>query len=343
MAKKPSISVIVPIHNAAGYLHKSLDSLVAQTFTDIEVLCIDDGSTDNSLAILQEYAGRDANFKLFTQAERNIGYTRNVGLRNARGKYVMWCDPDDWYEPTMCEEMFSAIEREGVDLVECGTNVINEANDSARYEKMSKYVSTKQLGRCILTNDIKKNISGVLWNKIFKRELLEEYSILAPDDSIGAEDTAMVMQYLLVAGSYYGLDRVLYNYLLRGVSATGLAQSDYLALYFRKTVSAYRCAVEFAIKHNLLGRDNFILGGLSYYASELAVHDKYSEYFETYRAEVLCQLADDLLDDREILLSIKQLKFKRAHQLGLQWVQFRENKGRLQRHMLGKVKATHGK
>ncbi|GAB7140739.1 hypothetical protein RsTz2092_06910 [Deferribacterales bacterium RsTz2092] len=331
------------MYNVEPYLRKCLDSLLAQTFTNIEVLCVNDGSTDNSLAILQEYASKDERIRVFNHANQGVGYTRNVGLKNARGKYIMWCDPDDWYEPTMCEEMFSAIEREGVDLVECGTNVINEANDSARYEKMSKHVSTKQLGKCILTNDIKKNISGVLWNKIFKRELLERYSILAPVGSVGAEDTAIVWEYLLVSSLYYGLDKVLYNCLVRTDSITGKASDDTIGKYFDNTLLAYRAVVQFAQEYKLLDKVGFVLEFLRNYACQLSADYKYCDFFERLRKDVLNGVDESLLDDRGILFAIKHSQFGQAKQIGDLWMQFSKNRQVLASFVHSKIRSNYGK
>lgn len=91
----PVISIIVPIYNAEKYLRECLDSIMGQTFSDIEVLCVDDGSTDSSPEILHEYAKKDSRFKVLIRRDFGPGTVRNVGLCHASGEYVMFCNSDD--------------------------------------------------------------------------------------------------------------------------------------------------------------------------------------------------------------------------------------------------------
>ncbi|GAB7140738.1 glycosyltransferase [Deferribacterales bacterium RsTz2092] len=343
MANNPAISIIIPTYNVELYLRKCLDSLLVQTFTGIEVLCVNDGSTDNSLAILQEYASKDERIRVFTHENQGVGYTRNVGLKNARGEYIMWCDPDDWYEPTMCEEMFSAIEREGVDLVTCDVNMLNSTGSSDFYGEKSSYLRLKLQGLHVLDETTRKNINASLVNKIFKRELLERYSILAPVGSVGAEDTAMVWQYLMVASSYYGLDRVLYNCLVRTDSITGNASDDMLEKYFYNTLLAYKTAVQFSQKYNLLNRDSFILASLKDYAYQQGAHSRYMDFFKLIKADILDVMDTGLLDENGILFAIKSCQFEQAKQLADLWAQFIRDRRILSERIKNKVKATHGK
>ena len=103
------ISVIIPVYNAEKYIAGCLDALCAQTFGDIEVLCVDDGSTDGSGSILAEYAGKDPRIRVFPQANSGPAAARNLGLKNAGGRYVMFCDADDSYRPDCCERMLRAM------------------------------------------------------------------------------------------------------------------------------------------------------------------------------------------------------------------------------------------
>lgn len=103
------ISVIIPVYNAEKYIAGCLDALCAQTFGDIEVLCVDDGSTDGSGSILAEYAGKDPRIRVLPQANSGPAAARNLGLKNAGGRYVMFCDADDSYRPDCCERMLRAM------------------------------------------------------------------------------------------------------------------------------------------------------------------------------------------------------------------------------------------
>ena len=114
----PKISVIVPVYNVEKYLAECLDSIINQTLKDIEIICLNDGSTDNSLAILKEYASKDSRIILIDKQNDGLGYTRKIGLDNATGKYILFCDSDDYYaELTAFEELYNYIEKVKVDVV----------------------------------------------------------------------------------------------------------------------------------------------------------------------------------------------------------------------------------
>ena len=93
---KPTVSIIIPIYNKEKYLNNCISSIKNQSLKDIEVICVDDGSTDNSLSTLKSYTSDDSRFKIIKQENRGPGLARNVGLENATGEYVLFLDADDW-------------------------------------------------------------------------------------------------------------------------------------------------------------------------------------------------------------------------------------------------------
>ena len=101
-----AISVIIPVYNVEKYLGRCLDSVVNQTFTDIEIICINDGSSDNSLEILKRYAQRDRRIKIFTQENSGLSASRNVGMKYASGDYIYFIDSDDYLVKTAFEELY---------------------------------------------------------------------------------------------------------------------------------------------------------------------------------------------------------------------------------------------
>ena len=131
----PEISIIIPNYNTEQYLPRCLNSLIGQTFKDIEIILIDDGSTDNSVKIMKEYAKQDNRIKVIEQPNSGPARARNQGLENATGKYLMFCDSDDWYEPNMCEIMYYTIENKKTDVVCCHTLLSCEKNLPAEEKK----------------------------------------------------------------------------------------------------------------------------------------------------------------------------------------------------------------
>ena len=115
----PKISVIVPVYKAEKYIRRCVDSILAQTFTDFELLLVDDGSPDNSGAICDEYAARDSRVKVFHKENGGVSSARQMGLDNSLGEYVIHADPDDWVEPDMLQELYSEAQQSGADMVIC--------------------------------------------------------------------------------------------------------------------------------------------------------------------------------------------------------------------------------
>ena len=213
------ISIIIPVYNSEKYLSKCLETLANQTFRDIEIICINDGSKDKSLEILNQFAERDSRFKVFTQKNSGPAAARNQGLQNATGKYLMFCDSDDWYEPNMCEIMYKTITEQNVDVAVCGCNVFDEDNNGRPQEELA-YYQNKYKGFQNITFDIVKNTNVLLWNKIFKNDLIKNYSIKFPS-GYECDDNCFYWQYMSVAQTAYYVSDKLYNYLRRENSILG--------------------------------------------------------------------------------------------------------------------------
>lgn len=101
----PEISIIIPVYNPGKFINKCLNSIIHQTFKNIEILCIDDGSTDNSLNILKEFQKNDKRIRIFSQENLGAAASRNLGIENSKGNYILFVDADDWIEEDMCEKL----------------------------------------------------------------------------------------------------------------------------------------------------------------------------------------------------------------------------------------------
>ena len=112
----PAVSIIIPVYNTEKYLREALDTVLAQTMTDIEVLCVDDGSTDSSLEILHEYAEQDPRVTVYTQDHQFAGAARNLGIQHAAGKYLLFLDSDDIFDPQMVEKSYARAEETNADI-----------------------------------------------------------------------------------------------------------------------------------------------------------------------------------------------------------------------------------
>ena len=168
----PKISVIVPVYNVEQYLPKCLDSIINQTFKDIEIICINDGSTDNSGKILEQYAQKDDRIKVLTQENQGQAVARNKGLDIAKGEYIYFVDSDDFIHPQTLEIMYSVAEKTKCPIV--ATENINQL--SKNHEIVKKY-QIKSIKYELHYNPLKhllNNVwsSSVIWNKIYKHDIL---------------------------------------------------------------------------------------------------------------------------------------------------------------------------
>ncbi len=171
----PKISVIVPVYNVEKYLSECLDSIVNQTLKNIEIICLNDGSTDNSLSILQKYASKDKRIKIIDKENEGLGYTRKVGLDIAKGKYVLFCDSDDYYaELTAFEELYNYIEKMKVDVVIFESIRFDKNKGFCIEERDLFNAPQKKIFSYLDMNDI-LFFRAYAWRKIYSKEFLDSY------------------------------------------------------------------------------------------------------------------------------------------------------------------------
>ncbi|MGG4489227.1 glycosyltransferase [Metabacillus idriensis] len=224
---KPKISIIVPIYNVEKYLSRCLDSILFQTFKDFEIIAINDGSTDSSGRILDEYAKKHNEIVVIHKKNNGVSSARNDGLQKAKGTYIGFVDPDDWIDKRMYESLYLTAEQEQADIVMCsyirefGTHSkeknFNEV-DKSKY--MDGEIKTKILRRLI--GPIEKEVSnpeyldawGTVWSKLYKSELIIQNKLEFVDlKEIGSnEDTLFNIQAFYHANSFVFLNQPLYHY-----------------------------------------------------------------------------------------------------------------------------------
>ena len=217
MMRKPKISVIVPIYNVEPYIDECMRSLVTQTLHDIEIVCVDDCGTDKSMDIVRKYADTDNRIKIIKNKQNSgIATTRNGGLDNSDAEYIMFCDPDDWFDVDMCKKMYDTITRDKTDIVMCGANIFYES-DVSHKKSDNGYLRVKHSGVFDVTEYLTYTTPGVLWNKIFKRSIISEHGIRFPD-GLKYEDVCFFNMYMLWAKKMSFITDKLYNYRRRAGS-----------------------------------------------------------------------------------------------------------------------------
>ncbi len=208
---KPSVSIIVPVYNVRQYLPKCLDSLVNQTLKNIEIICVDDGSTDGSGDILAEYASKDGRIRVITKKNGGLSSARNAGIAVARADYLGFVDSDDWVEADTFESAFFAMNN--VDLVCFGTNLVGDMTVCDHRSDL-EYYRIKYAGLRELNDEMRLNIDASVWNKLFSAELVRKYGLEFPVGKL-YEDFSFYWRYILLCRTAYFIPEPKYNYLRR--------------------------------------------------------------------------------------------------------------------------------
>ena len=215
----PTISVIVPVYNTKRYLPKCLDSIASQTFTDFEVLMIDDGSTDGSGEICEQYSRNDSRFITIHQSNQGVSVSRNNGLQRARGKYISFVDSDDYIHPQMLELLYKAIRQGDYDLaVACYQSVM--VNEKIAPQQIIspcfKNISIHDAIIRLFGTAGEDMLYGSCCNKLYKKRLLGGISFSNIEMS---EDLFFNMRVFCKASKAVGVEQVLYYYVQHGASA----------------------------------------------------------------------------------------------------------------------------
>lgn len=180
--KECQISVIIPVYNAEKHLAECLDSVLGQSLRELEILCIDDGSVDESLAILERYAEKDDRVRVFRQRNRYAGVARNRGLEHARGEYIAFLDADDVFLPGSLELLYHRAKKYKLDLIKAGFEYENVRSgkrwrtDYSRLSGMS-WLQRRQVLRLACAPERLLNVPDVPWNGLYRRQFLEEWGI----------------------------------------------------------------------------------------------------------------------------------------------------------------------
>lgn len=207
---KYKVSIVVPVYNGEKPIERCLNSLLKQTLKEIEIICVNDGSTDKTLKVLKKYAADYSNIKVVSQKNGGLSSARNTGIKNASSSYIMFCDGDDVFMPSMCERMVKAMDDERVDVVACGTKVKYKAHSEIAGSDV-QYYRIKFIGRHYVNETITSKTDVSVCDKIFRKDLLEKYNICFPE-GLNNEDYYFYNAYMSVARTIYFINKKMYSY-----------------------------------------------------------------------------------------------------------------------------------
>ena len=234
----PKISVIVPVYNTEKYLHRCIDSILSQSFTDFELLLIDDGSKDGSGAICDEYAAKDNRVRVFHKENGGVSSARNLGLDNANGEWVSFVDADD-YIP--CDSL-KALYNNSEDLI-IGQFQYHNSDVLFGLPCSKPHVEQRDFGKFFSLN-IDNTLFRVPWCKLFKKKIIDKQNIRFDCSLVFGEDTIFVNSYLLYCNSIRVCKEYCYNYYCIG--------DDYIEKYIKYPDSIYYYYEKLKISYNRL-------------------------------------------------------------------------------------------
>ncbi len=251
--KNVKVSVIIPVYNAEKYLEKCLDSVTRQTLSEMEIICVDDGSADSSLEILERYAASDPRILIKRQQNLFAGAARNNGMDTAKGKYLVFWDSDDYFEKNALETLYKKCEKEQADICLCGAFTVDGETGKRAVDEtfLKRRFLPKGSVFSIKTNPeyIFNMASNTPWQRMFRADFVKAHG-LRFQDLRHANDTYFVLCAMFYAERITYTEKPLVNYRTNNaLSVTGSASKDPLCAY-----KAYAAVYEELWKAGLSGK-----------------------------------------------------------------------------------------
>ena len=222
------VSIIVPVYNVEQFLPKCLDSLIGQTHSDIEVILIDDGSTDGSLDICKRYASKRDNWIVISKPNEGQGIARNIGIKTATGEYIIFVDSDDWIEKDLCQEVAQQLKASNADFANFGLDFVTPQGDVIKQivKFRQQFLSGEQIfHRALIDSDV----LSISWNKMYRKSIFENEQIVFPPIRAN-EDIYFSRAVSQSSKACIFIDRVFYHALVRpGSTSRSMSEEIYYA------------------------------------------------------------------------------------------------------------------
>lgn len=301
MNKQPTVSVIVPVYKAENYLHRCIDSLLAQTFTDFELLLVDDGSPDRSGEISDEYAKKDSRIRVFHKENGGVSSARNLGLDNAGGMWVVFVDSDDKLKPDYLLNLY--INSKNVDCVICGHELRNFSDEILKIYNYDISLCEEDKTR-IWSYLGKLDVEHYIWNRIYRLSIIRKNNIAFRKLNMG-EDTLFNLDYISSSGSISILDYVGYVHYKNSDSLSSGYRSDYVDFY---TVYLKRIESLFNLEYPSI-REYYLISKMRYYYGYIFnIRSKGSPYGFLGRIR---KIRVDVLNNRDCVEFMRDCKLKK--------------------------------
>ncbi|MCD8250105.1 MAG: glycosyltransferase, partial [Lachnospiraceae bacterium] len=221
----PLVSIIVPVYNTQKYLARCLDSLLGQDYENLEFILIDDGSTDGSELLLDEYQRRDARVRVIHQENAGVSLSRNRAIEAACGEYIRFVDSDDWLPENATSLLVSAAEEAGCDMVIADFYRVSGTRMSQKGDIDEDQVMDRVEFASHMIENPADFYYGVLWNKLFRRSIIMEHGIRMDAELSWCEDFLFNLEYIRYAEIFRAIQEPVYYYLKRKNSLVSQSMS----------------------------------------------------------------------------------------------------------------------
>lgn len=253
--KKPSISLIVPVFNASKTIDRCLNSIENQTFKDIEVIVVNDGSTDNSGDLCRRYVKKDKRFFLIEKGNEGVSSARNVAIGKAFGTYIGFVDSDDFIDKYFCEILFKIITENNVDVLNFGYTRIDGERKIVNYSSFPKnrIIREPEIQKFLETSMLNNDL-WYPWRNFVKRELIEKNFIRFDENQRIGDDSLFNFKCFVFSKSVYSIKEPLYFYVNNPISLTQAKFKPGLLAQYEKQ---FRARLAFHMKHEVLKSEGF--------------------------------------------------------------------------------------
>lgn len=201
------VSIIIPVFNVEKYIEKCIESVLVQDYIKLEIVIVDDGSTDNSIEVIKKYS--DSRIKVFSKTNGGLSSARNYGIRNSNGEYIFFLDSDDWIEPNTISSLVKEM-NDGIDIVQGSIRRVSE-NAS-----VNVLLNRERVSNCVLLEYFKKEkLNTVVWNKLYRREIIEDIQFY---ENFVNEDVIFTFQIARKEPNIMNIENIIYDYRIRSGS-----------------------------------------------------------------------------------------------------------------------------
>ncbi|WP_164470902.1 glycosyltransferase family 2 protein [Vaginisenegalia massiliensis] len=292
-----TISVVIPIYNVEKYLPRCLDSVVNQSYRDLQIILVNDGSSDQSLAIAQAYADKDERIELISQENQGLSAARNTGMRLVKGDYLAFVDSDDWLELDAFSYLLDAMDRYQVDMVVAGLQRKSSTSQATEQAPIQEQVFNQEDYMRRYFKIGSQTTEYYAWNKLYKTDLVKDITYPV---GLTSEDVLATFEMVLKAQNILVSNKVIYNYFRNDAGITGAFSAkdfDLLTIWDRVVELAQAKGNSDYVAYAKLNRYRIDMTLLT----RIAVADGWRENRVTY-AKLIKQMVNDLRIHKKILL-----------------------------------------